>query len=265
MPKDQRLYGKFTLDFPDHPKIAILSDAAFRCLVEATLWSRKQERDGLLARRYAVAKWGVEVLQELCCNDDTNPSLIEREEGWWIHDYAEHQETKADIEDRRERNRVNGQKGGLAKAKRGGKRAAKQPASDSVSENVAEKEEHSSEVTTDVVTSSTRKRKSRRTPLDDSFYPTSVSTNKIREEFPGVTNDDLNYQHRKFIDHAIQNNRLCAGERGWNAAWCNWMRTADERRELRRGVSNVTAFERKKAANGAVYQSLGESPLSELT
>ena len=36
--KDIRLYAKFTLDFSDHPKIMPLSDAAFRCLIEATLW-----------------------------------------------------------------------------------------------------------------------------------------------------------------------------------------------------------------------------------
>lgn len=138
--KDQRLYGKFTLDFPRHPKIAILSDAAFRCLVEATLYSRDQLSDGLLARRYALATWGPDVLAELCSNDDENPSLIETEKGWVIHDYAEHQDTKADIEARRERNKLAGQKGGLAKAKRAAKRGAKQVASKSLSENVAETE-----------------------------------------------------------------------------------------------------------------------------
>lgn len=138
--KDQRLYGKFTLDFPDHPKIAILSDKAFRCLVEATLWSRDQLTDGLLARRYALARWGLDVLQELCDNDDERPSLIETEKGWLIHDYAEHQDTKQDIEARRERNRLAGQKGGLAKAKRGAKRVASKSVSESLSENVAETE-----------------------------------------------------------------------------------------------------------------------------
>lgn len=142
--KDRRLYAKFTLGFPNHAKILILSDAAFRCLVEATLWSREQEKDGFLARRLALAKWSLEALQELCVNDDVNPSLIEREEGWYIHDYAEHQETKADIEARRERNRINGQKGGLAKAKRPGKRPGKRVAkpigTNLVSEKLAEEE-----------------------------------------------------------------------------------------------------------------------------
>ncbi|HEY2066345.1 MAG TPA: hypothetical protein VGG84_10340 [Gemmatimonadaceae bacterium] len=144
--KDERLYGKFTLSFPNHRKIAILSDAAFRCLVEATLWSRSEMLDGLLPRRYALATWSVDVLAELCNNDDEKPSLIEVESGWRIHDYAEHQETKSEIEARRERNRAAGQKGGLAKAKRGAKRNGKQPASDALSQSVSREREREREI-----------------------------------------------------------------------------------------------------------------------
>lgn len=144
--KDRRLYGKFTLSFPNHPKIAILSDAAFRCLVEATLYSRDQLSDGLLARRYAVARWGLDVLQELCQNDDEKPSLIETEKGWLIHDYAEHQDTKADVEARSARNKLAGQKGGLAKSKRPAKRGASKtpskPQSEHLAETVVETETH---------------------------------------------------------------------------------------------------------------------------
>lgn len=146
--KDRRLYGKFTLNFPRHPKIAILSDAAFRCLVEATLYSRDELTDGLLAKRYAVARWGLEVLRELCTNDDEKPSLIEVEKGWLIHDYAEHQDTKAEVEARSERNKAAGQKGGLAKAKRD----AKQLASGALSESLAvvETETQDTRETTDL-------------------------------------------------------------------------------------------------------------------
>ena len=141
MAKDNRLYGKFTLDFPDNAKIAILSDAAFRALVEMTLWSRSQLSDGLIKRRYALSRWGAEVLAELCENDDDKPSLVETEIGWEIRDYAEHQDTKAEVEARSERNRIAGQRGGQAKAKQGAKRPAKRPAkqvaSDALSESVA--------------------------------------------------------------------------------------------------------------------------------
>lgn len=138
MTKDARYYGKLTLDFPDHPKILPLSDAAFRCLVEATLWSCQHQTDGWLASRLAVARWGVEVLTELCTNDLSNPSLIEVENGWMIHDFAEHQSTKADIEARRQRAVIAGQQGGLAKAKRTAKRTVKRVASKPLSKNVAE-------------------------------------------------------------------------------------------------------------------------------
>lgn len=142
--KDVRLYGKFTLDFPDSPKILPLSDAAFRCLVEATLWSRKQMTDGVLARRLALAKWPLDVLQELASNDEDNPSLIETDEGWIIHDFAAHQDTRAEIEARSARNKAAGQKGGQARAKRAAKRAASAALSETQAETETETETHRS-------------------------------------------------------------------------------------------------------------------------
>jgi len=115
--KDERLYARFVLDLPDHPKIMPLSDAAFRCLIEATLWSRKQMTDGFISKRLALARWGLEVLLELASNDPEKPSLIEVENGWIIHDFAEHQSTKAEIEALREARKTAGRKGGLAKGK----------------------------------------------------------------------------------------------------------------------------------------------------
>lgn len=136
MAKDGRLYAKFTLDFPDSHKVLPLSDKAFRALVEMTIWSRKQMTDGVLASRLAVAKWSLEVCQELCTNDPVNPSLIEVENGYLIHDFAEHQDTRAEIEARSERNKAAGRKGGQARAKRSAKRVA----SESLSETQAETE-----------------------------------------------------------------------------------------------------------------------------
>lgn len=214
--KDPRLYAKFTLSFPSHPKILILSDMAFRCIVEATLWSREQEKDGFLARRLALAKWPLEALQELCTNDDENPSLIEREEGWYIHDYAEHQETKADIEARRERNRTNGQKGGLAKAKRTAKQVAKPSPTNLVSEKLAEEEEHGARDFGPTVT-----------PTPDSEPPPRCSTHinwtgdippcgrcgQARETNKAWNEDELAKKRRENTDAAkrTQNCQICAG------------------------------------------------------
>lgn len=117
MAKDDRLYGKFTLDFADSPKILPLSDAAFRALVEMTLYSRRMLTDGFIPDRLALARWGLEACQELLGNDHEKPSLNRVENGYVIHDFAKHQGTKAEIEARREVRRAAGQKGGLAKAR----------------------------------------------------------------------------------------------------------------------------------------------------
>lgn len=241
MAKDQRLYGKFTLNFCDHPKIFILSDAAFRCLVSATLWCRQQENDGFLARRLAVAKWSLDVLQELCQNDPENPSLIEREEGWYIHDYAEHQETKADIEARRERNRAAGQKGGLAKAKHGAKRVAKPKASKPVSENVAEKEEHTTEVTTNVVPSVRGSQTGTR--LADNWIPRE-SPEALQAHLPAGIN--ASQELLKFRDYWAGVPGAKGRKADWEATWRNWIRRAAEQAP-RHGVRAVNGHDSKVA------------------
>ena len=132
MPKDNRIWAKFDVDMPDNAKILPLSDAAFRALVEMTLWSRKTLSDGFLASRYAVARWSLEVCQELCTNDPSKPSLVQVENGYEIRDFAEFQDTRVEVEARRERNKAAGQRGGVAKAKRS--------ASKSLSESLPETE-----------------------------------------------------------------------------------------------------------------------------
>ena len=146
--KDDRLYARIALTFPEDPKILPLSDAAFRCLVEAICWSREHLTDGVLPKRLASARWSLDVLRELCANDDTNSSLTECETHYLIHDFVNHQDTRADVEARRERARAAGQRGGLAKAKRPAKRPAKQAASKMLSKNVAETETETELVST---------------------------------------------------------------------------------------------------------------------
>lgn len=111
--KDGRLYAKFTHDFADSPKIAPLSDQAFRTLVEMTLWSARMATDGHIPEGVAVRFWQPLALASLCQNDATNPSLTRTDDGGYqIHDFTKHQTTKADIEAKREAGRL----GGLAKA-----------------------------------------------------------------------------------------------------------------------------------------------------
>lgn len=222
MAKDQRLYAKFTLDFPEHEKVLPLSDAAFRCLIEATIWSRKQQTDGWLARRLALAKWSLEALKELSTNDTENPSLIDGKDGfdgWYIHDFPEHQDTKTEIEARRERNKLAGQKGGLAK----GKQSAKQPASESLSENLAE-----TETETETERTSTKERPRKRgARLTPEWMPDQTSIDAIRTECPHV---DLKAEHRKFIDYWTDKTGRDATKLSWDGTWRNWMRRARENR-----------------------------------
>lgn len=61
MNKDRRLYGKFTLDFPDSDDVLPLSDAAFRGLVEMVLWCHRERSCGVVD----TSLWSAEVVIEL--------------------------------------------------------------------------------------------------------------------------------------------------------------------------------------------------------
>lgn len=120
-----QLWIRLAQDFDEHEKIAGLSSEAFRTLVEMILYSARRLTDGFIPERVAIRRWGItdsvthsvtDPLTELLTNDATHPSLIRTEvdgvAGFLIHDYLEHQESRADIENRRDRNRQNGKKGG---------------------------------------------------------------------------------------------------------------------------------------------------------
>lgn len=230
MPKDNRLYGRFALNFPRHPKIAILSDAAFRCLVEAILYSRDELTDGFLASRYAIARWGLEVLTELTLNDDDNPSLIQVEKGWVIHDYAEQQDTKAEVEARSARNKANGQKGGIAR----GQRVAKRPASDSLSENLAETETETE--TTNVVGQVGKAPRKRGTRLSADWIPSEQAIAAMKTECPTV---NLQAEHRKFVDYWTAKAGKDGVKLSWDGTWRNWIRRAAETTSARASLKVV--------------------------
>ena len=82
-----------------------------------------------------------------------------------------------------------------------------------------------------------RRRKKPSTPLPEGFFPSEASVEKIKSEFPGVSSETLTIQHRKFCDHALQNDRRCVE---WDSAWRNWMRGAGERGTLGGGTRKRT-------------------------
>lgn len=115
-PKDDRLFIRITLDFFDSEKVFPLSPGAKLAFIEMIAWSARQHTDGRIRKRLALARWAPEVVEELLDSDPERPLLAEGENDYFIHDYAEHQQTTADIEAVREARRAAGRKGGLAKA-----------------------------------------------------------------------------------------------------------------------------------------------------
>lgn len=115
MPHDPRVYAVITHDFADSPKMQVVSVEARWALLEMILYSCRMQTDGVLSKRLASAKWPLDVCLELASNDDEKPSLVETENEWIIHDFLEHQTSKAEIEARRKQKQEAGRKGGLAK------------------------------------------------------------------------------------------------------------------------------------------------------
>lgn len=128
---DRRVWARLTVDFADSPKVAGLSDAAFRTLVEMILWSRKMMTDGVIPASVARRRWGAKTqtetnsvtdsgthcetdpVTELCTNHPTSPSLVRTSGGdYMIHDFLDHQESAEEVNARLARNTANGRRGG---------------------------------------------------------------------------------------------------------------------------------------------------------
>ena len=112
MPVDPRLFGTFTLDMMDSPKIDVLSDSAFRGWMKAIFWSRRHLTDGFIPDGMVKKFFSKKTFGEVTNNHPERPSLFKVEGGYQLHDFGQHQSTKADIEAKREA----GRKGGRAKA-----------------------------------------------------------------------------------------------------------------------------------------------------
>ena len=224
MAKDPRIWAKFAVDMPDNPKILPLSDAAFRCLIEMTMYSRRMLTDGFVASRLAVAKWGLDVLEELCENDPFKPSLSRVSEGglegFQIRDFAEHQELRADIEARSRRNKANGSKGGQARAKQ----VAKQPAKRKSSETQAETEtETESNKPLNPPLKGGERKGSR---LPDGWMPSREDIAAVAADCPGF---DTQREHKNFTEYWLSKTGQGAVKLNWSMTWRTWMRRAYDR------------------------------------
>jgi hypothetical protein len=235
---DSRFWARFTLDFADSPKIACLSDSAFRTLVEMILYSQRLLTDGVIRADVARKRWPSESLTELLSNDSANPSLLERDGDLIIHDFLDHQESREEIESRKRRNQANGRRGGLAKSKR----KASESISESPSENVADIDRdidiYKPPVvplegdTTEKDDSSSKPSKSRtsKTLIPDGWHPSEHHVKVASEK-----HIDLATEAEKFKAYAESNARRYAN---WDQAFNNWLLNASNFNRSQHGYMN---------------------------
>lgn len=127
---------------PDHPKVAGLTDGAFRLHLTALCYCSRHLTDGLVPEPM-IHRWGVRHADRAAHELASARLWRPVEGGWLIHDYLEHQRSRADVEGLSEKRAAAGRKGGKAKA------AAKQLASGVPGKREAETE---TEPDTDLVT-----------------------------------------------------------------------------------------------------------------
>lgn len=100
---------------PDHPKVAGLTSDAFRLHITGLCYASRHLTDGDIPRAM-IDRWGVRhadrAAHELC----SAGLWVEIPTGWRIHDYLEHQRSKAQVEELAEKRRTAGRKGGRPKA-----------------------------------------------------------------------------------------------------------------------------------------------------
>ena len=116
--KDHRIYMRLTVDYADSPKIAALSDKAFRTHVEMIAWSRRLLTNGFIPA-HIVRRWRASAVRELRTNGfgDVCASLSVVSGGYLLHDFLDHQQSREEVAAASEAKRSAGSKGGLAKAR----------------------------------------------------------------------------------------------------------------------------------------------------
>jgi hypothetical protein len=101
-------------EFPDHPKVVGLTDAAFRLAITGLCYSHRLRTDGFVPA--VVLTRPQRITNELIRTGLWVPD--ETSTGYLIHDYLNHQESRAEIEERAKQRRAAGQKGARARWQR---------------------------------------------------------------------------------------------------------------------------------------------------
>ena len=258
---DRRVWARLTVDFADSPKVAGLSDAAFRTLVEMILWSRKMMTDGVIPASVARRRWGAKTqtetrsvtesvtdsgthcetdpVTELCTNHPTSPSLTRTCDGdYMIHDFLDHQESAEEVNARNARNAANGRRGGRPRKTDSKTHSVTESVTDSGTQTEPKpKAELELELEEEVLRTSSlspatpesaratttkpHKRHKPTTPIPDDWAPTPE--HRARAAAAGV---DVDHEAEMFRAHAEANDRWQAS---WNAAFTTWLGKSAQR------------------------------------
>lgn len=250
MPRDQRLFMTFPIDFWTHPKVARLSDSAFRAFVEANGHSRMRETDGVLEADDAEFLWKPEVLSELVKSHPSRPLMIRLESGeYMLRDYAEHQFTKADRDELSQKRAEAGRLGGKARA------SAKQVLSnpEQSEAEIGIEQEIEEEKKREAPSSPKRAPASRGSRIPRNFTITDEMRAWAAVEAPLV---DLDRKLPEFIDYWAG----VAGEKGvkldWVSTWRNGMRK-QQQFALRDAPANAAPYAGRKIIRGGQVVSGG--------
>jgi hypothetical protein len=229
---DERLFAPFPIEMDEHPKIAPLSDKAFRALFEATFYSRRMLSDGFLDGRIVLKRWGRKVADELSSNDPHRPSWIPVEGGWQIHDFEKHHPVRADIEAGRERrsqaNRANGKRSGEQR-----RTNAERNANEIERNRTPETE---TETETDSTPKGVDARKRAPTTgkrINESFEVTPEMVAWASTNAPLVNGKRAT---EMFINHWTSKSGRDAAKKDWPATWRNWLLKDQETAENRRAA-----------------------------
>jgi hypothetical protein len=212
-----KLFAKFDLDFIDNPKIVGLSDAAFRAYVEGIVYSRTHLTDGFIDSRIAGHRRWTDAAPELTSND-RNPSWVEVDGGWDIHDFGEHQTTNADIEVIRERKKSAANKRWDAVRDAETMQGALQP---SIKRNAKGMPETETETETKTETEELKSvvPRKRGTRIPEPFMLTNEMRSWASSRVPGV---DVNTATEKFVNYWRASTKN-ATKLDWTATWNNWL------------------------------------------
>lgn len=97
--------------FPEHPKVAAISDKAFRLHVTGICYAARNLTDGQILKAVLPMLAGTRKL----ATELTEAGLWESTPaGWTIHDYLDYNPSRADLEERRGKRQAAGREGGKA-------------------------------------------------------------------------------------------------------------------------------------------------------